>query len=193
MWKTEQATGKLSGNTNSTQTKEELLKDLKDQNLLYDEEYQSLLDGESIQIGSRTISIKEAKTIVEAFKEGEIEVGDYVNYKNPSSGIATVGQEETGYSKEQTYKVDGKTTWRVLGLDEEGDNLLLISGSPIKRSQLEGENTDNPYLALGGAEAWFNCKETLDKICNIYKNDLADEVRSMTIEDVTRALRNNNK
>ena len=192
MWKTEQATGKLSGNTNSTQTKEELLKDLKDQNLLYDEEYQSLLDGESVQIGSRTISIKEAKTIVEAFKEGEIEVGDYVNYKNPSSGIATVGQEETGYSKEQTYKVDGKTTWRVLGLDEEGDNLLLISGSPIKRDKTT-EPERGPYLALGGAEAWFNCKETLDKICTIYKNDLADEVRSMTIEDVTRALRNNNK
>ena len=193
LWKTEKQTNKLTGGTTTNKSKEELLEELKDNKLLTEEEYQSLLNGEEITIGSRTISIEEAKTVVEAFNAGEIEVGDYLDYKNPSIKSVTVGTEETGYSQEQTYKVDEKTTWRVLELDEEGDNLLLISGSPIKRSKVNGENTDDPYLALGGAEAWFNCKETLDKICNIYKNDLADEVRSMTIEDVTRALRNNNK
>ena len=116
LWKTEKQTNKLTGGTTS-KSKEELLGELKDKKLLTEDEYQSLLNGEEITIGSRTISIedKEAKTIVEAFKAGEIEVGDYVNYQNPSSGTVTVGQEETGYSKEQTYKVDGKTTWRVLG------------------------------------------------------------------------------
>ncbi len=192
LWETEKQANKLTGGTNKSN--EEFLGELKNKKLLTEDEYQSLLNGEEITIGSRTISIedKEAKTIVEAFKSGELKVGDYVNYQNPSSGTVTVGQEETGYSNEQTYKVDGNTTWRVLGLDEEGDNLLLISGSPIKRDT-ETEPERGPYLALGGAEAWFNGKETLNKICNIYKNDLADEVRSMTMEDVTRALRNNNK
>ncbi len=191
LWKMEKESGKLTG-TSASKSKDELLKELKEQKLITDEEFEKLTDGEEVTIGSKTISIEDIKTIVEAFKDGEIQVGDYVNYKNPSSGSVTVGQEETGYSKNQTYKVDGRTTWRVLGLDEGGNNLLLISGSPIKRSKENNVETTNPYLTLGGAEGWYY-EDTLDAICGIYKNNLAQEARSMTMEDVTRALRNNNK
>ena len=146
LWKTEKQANKLAGTTVTSKSREELLKELQERKLLTDDEYQSLVNGEEITIGSRTISLEEeTKTIVQAFKDGE--VGDYVNYQNPSSGTTTVGTEETGYSKDQTYKVDGKTTWRVLGLDKEGDNLLLISGSPIKRDT-ETEPDRGPYLAL---------------------------------------------
>ena len=187
LWKIEKESNK------SSTSKEKLLNDLKEQKLITDEEFEKLTNGEEVTIGSKTISIEDAKTIVEAFKDGDIQVGDYVNYQNPTSKVATVGLEETGYSKTQSYEVNSHTTWRILGLDEEGDNLLLISGSPIKKSKEENTITENPYLLLGGAEAWYSCKATLDKICGIYKNDLAEDARSMRMEDVIRALRNNNK
>ena len=82
----------------------------------------------------------------------------------------------------QSYTVDTTTTWRVLGLSEDGEHLLLISGSPIKK---DGED---PYLILQGAESYYNCEDALDKICSIYKNDLADEARSIRIEDINRTL-----
>ncbi len=138
------------------------------------------------------------KTIVEAFNAGEIKVGDYVNYENPASGTATVVKEETGYSQDQTYTVDSETTWRVLGLSEDKQSLVLISGSPIKRSTENGSvmpvatgggsQTTSPYLAMGGAESYINCEDTLNKICNIYKNNLAKEARSVKMEDVLNAL-----
>ncbi len=192
LWKIEKESGKLT-ETSASKSKDELLKELKEQKLITSEEFEKLTNGEEVTIGSKTISIEEVKTIVEAFRDGDIQIGDYVNYKNPSSEPVTVKPEQTGYSKSQTYEVDDNTTWRVLGLDEEGDNLLLISGSPLKRSKEENIETENPYLALGGAEGWYNGKDILDEICGIYKNDLAQEARSMKIEDVTRALRNNNK
>ncbi len=192
LWKIEKESGKVTG-TSASKSKDELLKELKEQKLITDKEFEKLTNGEEITIGSKTISIEDVKTIVEAFKDGDIQVGDYVNYQNPSSEPVTVTTEQTGYSKSQTYEVDSSTTWRVLGLDEGEDNLLLISGSPLKRSKENDAPTEDPYLALGGAESWYNCKETLNTICGIYKNNLAQEARSMKIEDVTRALRNNNK
>ncbi len=192
LWKIEKESGKVTG-TSASKSKDELLKELKEQKLITDKEFEKLTNGEEITIGSKTIIIEDVKTIVEAFKAGDIQVGDYVNYQNPSSAPVTVTTEQTGYSKSQTYEVDDNTKWRVFGLDEEGDNLLLISGSPIKRSKENNVTTEDPYLALGGAEGWYNCEGTLNTICGIYKNNLAQEARSMTIEDVTRALRNNNK
>ena len=192
IWKIEKESGKLTG-TSASKSKDELLNELKEQKLITEKEFEKLAKGEEITIGSKNISIEEVKTIVEAFKNGDIQVGDYVNYQNPSSEPVTVTTEQTGYSKSQTYEVDNSTTWRVLGLDEGEDNLLLISGSPIKRSKENDVETEDPYLALGGAESWYNCRDTLNAICGIYKNNLAQEARSIQIEDVTRALRNNNK
>ena len=44
-------------------------------------------------------------------------------------------------------------------------------------------------MVLQGAESYIYCKKTLDTICSIYANtDLADEVRSITMEDINTAL-----
>ena len=178
LWKFNQKADQLAGGE-TAQTKAELLADLKNQNLITAEEYTKLSNGETVTIGSRVISL--AKTLVEAFNDEEIKIGDYVNY-TPTSGTTSVVKEETGYDETQTYTVDSTTTWRVLGLSENGKNLLLTSGSPIKK---DGED---PYLILQGAESYYNCKDVLDKICAIYKNDLSAEVRSMRIEDINNAL-----
>ena len=142
--------------------------------------------------------ISNEKTLVQAFKDGEIEVGDYVNYKPSEAKSVTVGTDKTGYTNsnsmsdgtDQTFTTDMNTTWQVLGLSEDGQHLLLTSGSPIKK---DGED---PYLVLQGAEGYLYCKDTvegengtLDEIAGIYHNStLAEETRSMTIKDIENVL-----
>lgn len=163
-----------------------------------------------------------AKTLVDMFKQAQadkcnlthetcsnpnhLHVGDYLEYVPVEGKSATVTGAETGmygegegetepYSISQTYEVDISTTWRVLGLNENGTELLITSGRLIKkaRSTIEGTNEpveeDDVYLYLGGAESYAYCVDTLNKICGIYKDDkYASEARSMKIEDINRAL-----
>ena len=140
------------------------------------------------------------KTLVQAFKDGEIKVGDYVNYKPEAHDPITVGTSETGYTDsegvsggtDQTFTQDPNTTWRVLGLSEDGNHLLLTSGSPIKKdgkADFGDGQVDDPYLVLESAAGAANCVQVLDKISGLYHNSaLADETRSMKIEDIERAL-----
>ena len=137
-----------------------------------------------------------AKTLVQAFKDGEIEVGDYItNYNEKllnSSASAQVTAEETGYTKTQRYQVNTNTTWRVLGLSADETQLMITTGSPIKKVE-DGDET-GPYLALGRAECWYHTNDELtndnilDRICNIYDSDLAEKTQSMRIEDIMTVL-----
>ena len=112
--------------------------------------------------------------------ETHLHVGDYVEYKPGNNSPVKLGEAETGYAEEQTFSADASTTWRVLGKDEDG-HVLLISGSPIKKSE------SDPYFIMQGAEAYINCVSTLNKVCSVYNNSsLAIETRSITVEDINR-------
>ena len=141
------------------------------------------------------------ETAVEAFKAGKIKVGDYITNFNDSiinkSASVTLSEEETGHAGDQTYTVDMETTWRVLGLSADGTQLVLTTGSPIKKVMNPEGAEDwekDPYLYLEGAEGWYNTNDALtddnilDRICKIYDNSLAEEVKSMRIEDINTQL-----
>lgn len=143
----------------------------------------------------------EVQTLIEMYKNGEnceildctdathLHVGDYVEGYVPGNVNAEVevGKDETGYEGEkQEYKVYENMRWRVLGLSGDKKHVLLTSENPMQKTVTENEN---PYLILQGAEAYLYCEDTLDKICSIYENtELADEVRSIRIEDINRVL-----
>lgn len=190
LWEINKESDEISG-TSTSQTLDELLADLKKQNQLTDEEISTIKETGKVTIGSKTIIFleKTTKTLVEMFKDGELNIGDYVNYMPVAGTKIEVTAEETGYTglidgedTTQRYTVDMDTTWRILGLSKDGSRLLLTSGSPIKR---EGEN---PYLILQGVTSYKKCVTTLDKISNIYKNEYAEEARSMTIDDINNVL-----
>ena len=130
-------------------------------------------------------------TLVQALKDGRIAVGDYVSYTPDAHDPVTVGTSETGYTNQdgdgtatnQTFSQNANTTWRVLGLSEDGEHVLLTTGSPIKR------DGDDPYLVLESAAGAANCVTVLNKISGLYHNStLAEETRSMTIEDIENVL-----
>ena len=128
------------------------------------------------------------KTLLEAYDAGELKEGDYVDYKPTEGQTYTSVTNENGWA-DQTYTVDTKTTWRVLGKSEDGQHILLTSGSPIKKNMNTSSTNDwdkNPYLYMKGAYAYVNCEKMLNDICAIYSTDLGT-ARSMTIEDINKA------
>ena len=137
-----------------------------------------------------------AKSLAQAFKDGEIQVGDYVDYTPDPHEPITVGTDKTGFTDSegklgttnQTYSQDTTNThWRVLGLTEDGNSVMLL-GSPIKQDGAN-ENPIKRYFFLEGATGYKNCENTLNEICSIYHNNsLAQETRSIKIEDINRAL-----
>ena len=127
-----------------------------------------------------------AKTLVEAYDAGELKIGDYVNYKPMAGKSYTSITNENGWA-DQTYTVDTSTTWRVLG--KENGQILLISGSPIKKNMNASSTNDwdkDPYLYMKGAYSYVNCVSMLNNICAIYSNSYG-AARSITIEDVNKA------
>lgn len=136
-----------------------------------------------------------AETLVQAFKAGNINVGDYIDYKNPTTGEYISSAQNTGLLAEngfsidieQKYTVDNNGTqvkWKVLGLNEDKTQLLITTEQGLLREDNANIN-DNKYY-LYGAEGVINAKSELNKICSIYKNNYANEVRSITIDDINR-------
>lgn len=113
-------------------------------------------------------------------------IGDYVDYaptgNEEGKTTAQVVKEDTGYSTAQNFTMNTEdVTWRVLGKD--GDNILLISGAPIKK------DGSDPYLIMQGAESYINCVPTLNKVCGIYGNtSLGAEARSITVDDINKVV-----
>ena len=142
-------------------------------------------------------------TLVQALKDGRIAVGDYVSYTPDAHEPVTVGTDETGYTNQdgdgtetdQTFSQDPNTTWRVLGLSEDGEHVLLTTGSPIKKGNKNSGVTrsapakEDPYLVLESSAGAANCVTVLNKISGLYHNStLAEETRSITIEDIERTI-----
>ena len=141
-----------------------------------------------------------ARTLVELYDAGELKIGDYVNYQNPTSGSYTSLGSKTGMDTEitdggdpdQIFNVaNNQLTWRVLGKDEATGGIKLIAGSPMKRESNSDDLigiTKDPYYYLNGAKGYINAETELNNICALYKNDLAQTARSVTIEDINQVL-----
>ena len=189
-------------------TRPQVISELHANGKLTDAEVATLEENDVITIGGITIDfsvlgpISNAKTLVQAFKDREINVGDYItNYNstlNNSNATANLTTEETGFDGgTQTYKVNTNTTWRVLGLNKDETQLVITTGSPIKKEMDSAATEDwkkDPYLYLDKAEGWYNTNDELvsnnilDKVCAIYAGRYATDTKSMRIEDINTAL-----
>ena len=134
-----------------------------------------------------------------------LHIGDYVDYKNPTSGTAKVTSAESGvYGKDsngnatvninQTYTLSttkNNVKWRVLGIDSETGGIKLIVADPIERDAnadlltAVNKTEENPYLYLKGAEAYLYGPDAMDKVSEMYLNSTyATKARSATMDDI---------
>ena len=190
---------------------------LKTRGLINDEDIQKIKDTRELQVGKEIIKFpSDAKTLVQAFKDGEIQLGDYLNYNDyvDESKTYTTLTNENGWA-DQTYTATKNTYWQVLGLDETGERLMLISQSPIKkemkqkaqeesRTKIKLASIENavklgdigpttvdwektPYLVLKGAYGYVYCEKILNDISGIYSTSLGT-AESLTAEEINRLI-----
>lgn len=147
-------------------------------------------------------------TLVYKLINGEIKIGDYINYQTPENGSFETKERGDNTSNGfalQSYEVGNngvKLKWRILGLGNkdgklttnvnEATNLLIISGSPVQKKIINDSENDydkNPYLYMGKAEGYVNAKRILDGISNIYLNEnYANNARSINVDDINTIL-----
>lgn len=134
----------------------------------------------------------------------ELRIGDYVNYDPTNGGeISTVYtslqgtyhedqseaiadtsenmKEGNGYA-DQTFSVAVNTNgWRVLGIDENTDEILLISTDVVK-------TIDNNKFYMKGQTGYEWGEKELNEICKIFgQGKGASGARSITIDDINEA------
>ena len=132
-----------------------------------------------------------AETLVQAFKAGNLNIGDYVDYNKyvNESNTYTSKVDQNGWA-DQTYTATQETSWRVLGLNKAKNQLILISGNPIAKNMNTSSANDwdkNPYLYIKGAYGYLNCIEILDGISGIYSTSLGT-AKSLTAKEINRLL-----
>ena len=199
----------------TTKSREQVISELHNDGKLTDEEVEKLEENDVITIGDVTIdfsglgSVFSNKTLVELFRNAErdnctnsdgkctradhLHIGDYVNYTNPTNGEYTVPSGVLGEDFSQKYVVSktiNQLNWRVLGIEGNGSNsfIKLIASSPMKQSNEDGSEATGAdrYLGVYGAKAYMNSVTQLNKICELYKTNLAQEARSVTINDIDK-------
>ena len=136
-------------------------------------------------------NIDENRTLAEWFDSGQLNIGDYVDYKNPESGTYTANAVDTGIDNagigeitNQVFDVTkNQLNWRVLGKDETTGGIKLIAGSPVKSENIvNGQSV--PYLFMYGAKAYINGNDILNNIGELYKNEYASSARSINMNDI---------
>ena len=160
---------------------------------------ESLLEDYEIQIIHGDEIASEIKTA------HVLQIGDYIDYdptnggtitttytspqgtyhENQEASVADTSQnmkEGNGYAN-QTFSVSANTNgWRVLDVNEETNEILLISADIVTT-----ESTDNGYFYLRGQTGYEWGIKELNDICAIYgKGKGASEARSITIEDINK-------
>ena len=177
----------------SHESMDDFLARLKTRGLISDEDIATIKDTRKLQVGKETIVFpSDAKTLVQAFKDNEIKVGDYLNYNDyvDETKTCTTLTNENGWA-DQKYTATKNTYWQVLGLDSTGEKLMLISQSPIKKEMKTDDTAENweksPYLILKGAYGYVNGKAILNNISGIYNTELG-EAKSITAEEINRLV-----
>ena len=107
-----------------------------------------------------------------------LKVGDYVNY-TPATKTITTDTTKTGYSSSQTITTEADTQWRIFSIDETTGEVLITTQGPT--------NTDT-RVYLRGSTGYLHGAEELNRICKeLYSSDTLT-ARSMTVEDVNKAV-----
>ena len=191
LWKAEKFAA--DNGAGSHESMDDFLARLKTRGLISDEDIATIKDTRKLQVGKETIVFpSDAKTLVQAFRDNEIKVGDYLNYNDyvDESKTYTTATNENGWA-DQKYTATKNTYWQVLGLDETGEKLMLISQSPIKKEMKTDDTAENweksPYLILKGAYGYVNCKQILNNVSGIYSTSLGT-AQSLTAEEINRLI-----
>ena len=107
-----------------------------------------------------------------------LKVGDYVNY-SPATKTITTDTSKTGYTDSQTLTTEAGTQWRIFNIDETTGEVLLTT---------QGATNTDTNVYLQGATGYLHGAEELNRLCKELYSSETLTARSMTIEDLDKAV-----
>ena len=119
----------------------------------------------------------------------QFKIGDYVDY-NPQDGANTMSYTslttKTGHTDDQVFNLASyQYGWRVLGVDENTNEILLVAEDPIGPDSGGKEENGRTYYYLSGRAGYVNGQSELDTISKLYgQGKGASGARSIMVEDV---------
>ena len=108
----------------------------------------------------------------------KIKVGDYVNYSLATKTMTT-DTTKTGYTSAQTLSTTANTQWRIFSIDETTGEVLITT---------QGATNTDTKVYLRGATGYLHGAEELNRICKELYSSGDLKARSMTIEDINKAV-----
>ncbi len=120
-----------------------------------------------------------------------LHVGDYINY-DPQTGATqtsyTSTTDKSGYTTDQVFNLSSyEYGWRVLGVDENAGEILLVSEEFIGPDSGGREENGRTYYNLRGQAGYVNGKSELDTISKLYgQGKGVSRARSITVDDINK-------
>ena len=120
-----------------------------------------------------------------AFNDGDstgrtLSIGQQIGETESKTGSTSITSAKSGYSSDQTLKLDNEETkWVVFGYedkDKDGKNEVLL---------LTTEHPTTNKIYFGGAAAYNNAVDEVNRMC---KELYGTNARGITIEDVNKVL-----
>ena len=108
----------------------------------------------------------------------KIKVGDYVNYSLATKTMTT-DTTKTGYTSAQTLSTTANTQWRIFSIDETTGEVLITT---------QGATNTDTKVYLSGPTGYVHGAEELNRICKELYSSGDLKARSMTIEDINKAV-----
>ena len=120
----------------------------------------------------------------------ELKIGDYVDY-DPQAGATKTeyrsSKENNGYGEQIFQLASYQYGWRVLGVDEETNEILLVSEDYIGPDSGGKEIYERTYYYLEGKTGYVNGENELNAISQLYgQGKGASGARNITVEDVNK-------
>ena len=119
----------------------------------------------------------------------ELKIGDYVDY-DPQAGATKTeyrsSKENNGYGEQIFQLASYQYGWRVLGVDEETNEILLVSEDYIGPDSTE-LYYGRTYFKMMGKNSYEKGIDELNTICELFgQGKGASKARSLTIEDINK-------
>lgn len=123
----------------------------------------------------------------------QLKIGDYIDY-HPQKGADKTSylssKNKTGHTEDQIFNLASYAYgWRVLGVDEKTNEILLIAEDFIGPDSGGQEANGRTYYYLIGQTGYANGIEELNTISQLYgQGKGASGARSVTVEDVNKIV-----
>ena len=113
-----------------------------------------------------------------AIKAG-VQIGDYVDYtpiEKTSTKYESYSMDTSEYTPFKTQTGEDAFKWRYMGIDKEGNALLVA------------DKSSNDYIEMGGPDGYLNGVSTLNEVCEELYSSANGKARSITFDDVNMVL-----